>query len=254
MGSSLHNRKIMTLPLEYSKQESTLKPSDITEEYVRLQVRLRPENNKVIISDTDFNHILQSLAEGRLVGLQSESGVNLGQLQVALAGAYPVSNFKSPTPTDMRIGFKATQQLLKQVREIVTFEQVPMVINNPQIAGFTFIGSVQGVQTKYVNQIPLDTSGVLRISGIHFIKNKMTVSIVQYTATNDKIQSQTLNSALNSGAKYIDILVDNGQLSGSDFDSGELPSPSYTRIIVTQIDNPDRSTLFNFAFLPSSLP
>jgi len=40
----------MILPSEYSKQESTLKPADITEEYVRLQVRLHPENNKVIIS------------------------------------------------------------------------------------------------------------------------------------------------------------------------------------------------------------
>jgi len=244
----------MTLPLEYSKQESTLKPADITEEYVRLQVRLRPENNKVIISNTDFNSIIQSLAEGRLVGLQSESGVNLGQLQVALAGAYTVSDFKSPTSTDVRIGFKATQQLLKQVREIVTFEQVPMVINNPQIVGFTFTGSVQGVQTKYVNQIPLDTGGVLKISGINFIKGKMTVDIVQYTATNDKIQSKTLNPALNSGVKYIDILVDNGQLSSSDFDSGKIPPPSYTRIIVTQIDNPDRSTLFNFAFLAASSP
>jgi len=244
----------MTLPLEYSKQESTLKPSDITEEYVRLQVRLRPEQDKVIINDTDFNRIIQSLAEGRLVGLQSESGVNLGQLQVALAGAYPVSNFKSPTPTDVRIGFKATQQLLKQVREIVTFEQVPMVINNPQIAGFTFTGSVQGVQTKYVNQIPLNTSGVLKISGINFIKSKMNVDVVQYTATNDKIQSKTLNSALNSGTKYIEILVDNGQLSSSDFDSGKLPAPSYTRIIVTQTDNLDRSTLFNFEFLPPSSP
>jgi len=244
----------MTLPLEYSKQESSLKPSGVTEEYIRLQVRLRPELNKIIIEDIDYERLIEALAEGRLLGLQTKSGINIGQFQIGLSGAYPASNFKSPTVSDAKIGFRSTPHILKRIREIMTFEQVPAVTNSPQISSIMFTGIFNGVQTEYNNQIPLNSSGVLKISGTNFIKDGMKVDVVQFISSSGKGHSQPLNFTLNSGTKHIEILISNEQLLTKDFDSGITPLPSYTRIMIAQADNPTRSAFFDFEFLAPPIP
>jgi len=241
----------MSLPLRYSIQKSSLKPQGVTEEYIRLQVKLRAEQNRIIISNADYNMILQALSEGRLVGVSNEAGVSLGQFQTGLAGGGLASNFTSPITSDVQVSFKPAKQFLKEMRELVSFEQIPTVDNDPKITAFTFLAASDDTQTKYTNKIQLGTSGILKVTGTHFVKQGMQVKIVQKNGNND--EEVILSAPFTSGSKMIEVLINSTDLPSNKFQSGIIPAPGYTRLIASRLDNLSRSSFINFEFIPANV-
>ena len=215
----------MPLPLQYSIQHSSLKPKGVTGEYVRLQVSLRTEQRKIIISNEDYSMLIQALSEGRLVGFCNESGVKLGQFQTSLSGGTVAKEFTSPEVSDIRISFKPSQRFLSSVRSKISFEQIPTVTRNPIITSTSFT-YIDDTQITLNNQIKLNTSGILKLRGSNFIKNGMKTSISQDAS------NTWFSNAVNSGTKYIDIIVNSNDISSADgFTAGQ------STVTVCRVDN-----------------
>jgi ribosomal protein S19 len=170
---------MMPLPIRYSVQPSTLIPDGFTGDYGRLQVDQREQTNTVIISATDYDAIVLSLKEGKLVGMKDATGRDIGQLQLGLAGGFNVSTFNGATVNDMRISFKPTQDLLADIRSGATFQQIAPVIIRPVIHGITYTMDNGGnaPPTVLINQIQAAYPGVLTINGINFIKDDIRATI-----------------------------------------------------------------------------
>ena len=232
----------MALTLRYSLQDSPLKPKGITGEYARLQVDWRSEQRKITISDDDYKAIVDDLTEGRLIGLQSASGVSLGQFVTGLAGGVVVDEFTSATKGDIRISFKPTQRFLRDTRKAASFEQVPTITTSPEIIAFTYIANEGGrVQTNKINLA--HKAGVITIKGTDLTKDGMTAEIVQYIS--DITTTTNLPTILNSGTKKMDILFSVGDTI---FTKGEMTLPDYTRLYLKRISNPSKSAFINFTF------
>jgi len=227
----------MALTLRYSLQHSAIKPRGVTGEYCRLQVDSRPQQNKITITESDYQSLIEALTEGRLIGLQSESGVNLGQFMTSISGGILTKEFVSPSKNDVKISFRPTQQFLRDVRELVSFEQIPTVKNNPSIRGFTFTDNMGNVST---NEIPINTNGLLHITGINFIKGGMQVIITQ----SDSMAKVKLNTQIGSGTKFINMLVSN-----IDIDKANGFSVGTGSLIIKRNDNPQRGDEYEFSIV-----
>jgi len=224
----------MPLSLKYSIQESVLKPTGVTEDYIRLQVAIRPELEQITISDKDYQTILNGVKEGRLVGLRTESGTYIGQFQSSLAGGYPKAEFIAPSKADLRVTLKSTQQFLNDAREGLTFERISTVVNNPTIIAMTFTMSDGSSKTVLNNTIAIEMAGILTIEGTNFIKNGMTIEISQ----GDNIVQFT--ETINSGAKFINILLNDTSIPAKGtFTAG------IARLKVWRNDNENRSSTFS---------
>jgi len=224
----------MELTLRYSLQKSNIKPNDITGEYARLQVNTRPEMNKITISNEDYQMLIQALAEGRLIGLQNEAGLHLGQFLTSLSGGVVVKNFTSPSKEDIRASFKPMRHFLNDIRELVSFERVPTVRHNPVISDFIFTDNTGG---NFTDEIPISTNGLLQIAGANFIKDGMEVSIIQ----DDGVAKVVLTTQVNSGAKSISVLVSN-----TDIDTASGFKKGKAQIIIARKDNTNRQYGYSF--------
>jgi len=224
----------MPLPLQYSIQESTIKPKGVTEDYIRLQVSIRPELTQIKISDADYQTILKEVVEGRLVGIVSESGVNIGQFQAGLSGGFPKANFIAPSKSDFRIAFKATLQFLNDARQMLTFERISTITNDPKITGVTFTISDGFSKTVLTNTIALDTAGILKVSGTNFVKGSMTVEVSQ---AKNAVQ---FTEMFNSGTKFIENLLNANSITDkSSFTQGPAT------LKVWRNDNENRNSTFS---------
>ena len=221
----------MPLTLKYSLQDSSLKPSGITGEYARLQVNWRSERSRLTISDDDYREMVEALTEGRLIGLQTESGLYLGQFVTGLAGGVIVEEFIAAKRSDARISFKPMRKFLQDIRAAMTFERIPTITNDPTLNGFTFVETE--TSTEHVNEIPMDTLGFLKVTGEHFVKNGMTAMINQEAA-------RIALSIVDSGTKHINIVLPN------------LVAPftvGPTTLTVKRIDNPERFSVMKFKII-----
>jgi len=196
----------MSLSLKYSIQESVMKPAGVTEDYIRLQVAMRPELEQITISDKEYQTILNGVREGRLVGLRTESGAYIGQFQPSLAGGFPKAGFIAPSKTDFRVTLRSTQQFLNDAREGLTFERVSTVINSPNITAVTFTISDGSSKTVLINTIAIETSGILSIEGAYFTKNDMIIEVSQGNNT------MRFTETLNSGTKFINVLLNDSSI------------------------------------------
>jgi len=204
----------MPLTLRYSLQESLLKPKNVEDEYAKLQVDYRPEQSKITLTNEDYQELVQALAEGRLIGIENADGVRLGQFMSSISGGVVVKNFTTPNKEEIGISFRPSPHFLNSVRKIVSFERMPTVKRTPIISGFTFTDSVG----KTVNrEIPISTGGFLKITGINFVKSGMQVLITQQSTG----ASVILNTQINSGMKYINILINSIDIDPTnDFSKG----------------------------------
>ena len=227
----------MPLTLRYSLQDSIIKPSDVTGDYARLQVDSRPELKKITLSNEDYRIIVEALAEGRLIGLQNEDGIKMGQFMISLSGGVIVEEFKSPSESDVKMSFKPTQSILKDIRALVSFEQLPTVKNNPSISGFIF---TDNTGNTFANQMPISTNGLLRIKGTNFAKNKMEAIVTQ---SNNAVKV-SLDTQVNSGVKYVDILISNMNI-----DKANGFTKGAGLLIVKRKDNPKRKDEYPFQIL-----
>jgi len=224
----------MPLPLQYSIQESTLKPTGTTEDYIRLQVSLRAEQIQIVLSDKDYQTLLSEVRQGRLVGLITESGVNIGQFMPSLSGGFPKTKFIAPTKGDFRIAFKVMKQALDDARNGLVFEQIPTVVNNPILTSMTFTISDGTSKTVLNNTIALDAAGILNIIGTNFVKDSMIVEVSQGSNT------MRFTELLSSGTKFIEILLNiNSLASSTGFRAGQA------KLKVWRSNNVDRSSTFS---------
>jgi len=213
-------------------QPSLLKPEGETQEYGRLQVDYRTKLNDVMLSDSEYQLIINALAEGRSIGLMTESGIPIGQLIPALQGGFVVADFVQATKKDFRVGFSPNKKLLEDVRKILTFERIPTVVNNPTIISTTFtyyIGTGESqVKEKLTNQIKIATTGILRINGTQFLKDGMHTQVNQYGA------SALFVNMSSSGSKFSEIMINADDFPAKDW--SEQPA----MLTTWRTDNPTR--------------
>jgi len=222
----------MALPLRYSIQPSLLKPEGETQEYGRLQVDYRPKLKDIIITDTEYKMIVNTLAEGRALGIVTESGVPIGQFMPALQGGFVIAEFKQVSKKDFRISFSANQKLLADTRELLSFERISTVTNNPSIISttFTYYEGTGESQVKKVltNQIKIETAGILRINGTQFLKDGMQTEVTQNGLTSIFINMSS------SGTKFSEIMI-----NADDFPSKDWNQQS-ALLTTWRIDNTTR--------------
>ena len=228
--------------LRYSIQGSPLAPSGFIGNYGRLQVDLRPALNTIVISSTDYDNIALALSEGRSINLKDDTGRFLGQFATALAGGFNIDTFTQATKSDARISFKPSQELLKSARETMTFEQVPTVINSPQIKDINFTYDVAGVQTTIYNSISQGNSGLLSITGINFVKDDCGVRILQLNSSTGIVTVDRLANPVKQGAKYLDVMLTSTTLSS--FLPSSDPNVTYTRLKVFRLNRLDDDPLY----------
>jgi len=225
---------IMTLTFRYSVQPATMKPEGFTGKYGRLQVDYRQETDKIVVPATEYDKLTKALAEGRVIGLTSNDGRDIGQFLPSLSRGFDIASFKQATVDDLRVGFRPTHQLLVDTRSQVTFERIPTVVNDLAIMDITFTyytGATGRGQTRTIltNQIKLDQEGILKVKGVNFVKNGMTIKVSQ---SSGNFTEFTIPS--NSGTQFSEAMVSSGDLSGTLYTAGRV------EIEISRNDNPDR--------------
>lgn len=232
----------MSEPIQYSIQPSVLKPGGVEEPYIRTQVALRPEQMSVSITDVDYQNVVDALREGRLIGIQSESGDIIGQLQTSISGGSLESQFISPNLNDIRVGFKASQDLLLGIRNDISFEQIPTTTIQPIISSATFFTA----ENERVGEIQLGMSGILKIRGSYFLKEGMVAKLRQVRDDNTELNVTLTQSS--GGTKFQEYLISEQLLSN--FQNDQIgPAPIETYIEVRYNDNRSRAGQLNVDIL-----
>ena len=231
----------MALPLRYSFQPSLLKQEGETQAYGRLQVDYRPKLENITLSNAEYQRIVNAVAEGRALGLVSESGTPIGQFMPTLQGGFVISEFVQAAKKDFRVSFSPNKKLLADAREIIFFEQIPTVVNDPIITFTTFTyyegtGRTQ-VEKVLTNQIKIDTAGILRISGTQFLKDGMQAQVTQNGVT-----SLFINMS-NSGTKFSEIMINADAFPAANW------SPQTAVLTTWRTDNTTRRADVNIAIV-----
>jgi len=239
----------MAKPLRYSIQPSVISPPGFEGEYIRLQVDLRPELEQVVIPAADYDKIATALREGRALGLKDDSGRVLGQFATGLAGGFDAAKFTQATQANVRVSFKPTQELLLSARTGMTFELVPTVVINPTITKFTSTIINGSALLTHQNKICLDINAqnTIEVTGTNFVKNGMNLSVIQFI-NGITVSQAALLPALTSGTKKMSFAWQNTNTTPN-FVTGAQRLPNYTRLVVSWIDNPSRSTFIDMEFI-----
>jgi len=221
----------MPLTLRYSVQSSPLKPAGFVGSYGRMMVDYRPIVTNIVLTASDYTAIAVSLSEGRAIRLIDDTGRALGDFLPALSGGFDTATFTEATLSDLRVGFKPTQELLAVTRSTTSFELVPTVHNDPQISDVSFVYDVSGTTTTIIDSISQTNSGMLRIIGTNFVKGATRVSINQRDSSTGIVSLVLLDVPINIGAKYIEVLLTATSLSTLALSSA-LPLGSWTHLAV----------------------
>jgi len=234
----------MGLPLRYSIQASPLVPAGFVGDYGRMMVNYRSILDEITITASEFDLITASLSAGRAIRLVDDTGRPLGEFLTSLSGGFDIANFTQATVGDVRVSFKPTQELLISTREKTTFEQVPTVSNNPVISNCTFtFESTPGIKKVINNRLIIDTAGLLRVNGTHFVKGNMIVTVTQYKGgVTPLLSTASFISPTSTGAKYIEVLITEANLTKGGIVASGAPDIEWTKLNVALTDNLPRNS------------
>lgn len=220
--------------VNYSIQPSTQKPEGVSGDWIRLQLHLKTQTDKVVLSNDEHDKLISAMQDGRLIGLESTDGRLIGQFQPGISGGHLQSDFISPNVGDFRVGFKPAAKLLETIRLSLLFNQVPTVLLNPTVLSVRFINS----RGELVDSIRLEDGGMLKLTGTNFIKDGIAIKISQVKSDNSVVEKE-FSLLANSGTKVADFIINHEALLSEDYENNEAGAePVSTKIKLWQVGVP----------------